>query len=102
MWGTSGGGSVCKAREGCNFSWGFGYMRQGGRRDVTTWNPSIPVRTEAIGASTSSKHLRAFSRYPQHPTQHAGWELPAGEKGKMEGCGVENAAKCRGAPICTR
>ena len=90
MWGTSGGGSVCKAREGCNFSWGFGYMRQGGRRDVTTGNQSIPVRTEAIGsgASTSFQIFPGIHSVSTAPDTAHRLRVSAGEREKMEGCGV--------------
>lgn len=40
----SGGGSVSRIKEECNFSLGFGYMWElVGRRDVTDWKSPIPV-----------------------------------------------------------
>ena len=80
MWEMGGRGSVWKAREGYNFSWGFGYMRQ---QDESVMSRLGTCRSlsaiEVIGVSTNSKHFWMFICYlVQLPTQHAGRKYQGG------------------------
>ena len=94
---------MVKTSEGCNFSWGFGYMRQGSeRRDVTIFHPSASTRRLSGILHCGPKHPGPFAVYDtihklKTPTgeEEKGRNIAGLQRGKTLGaCWVQRNIHC--------
>ena len=77
-------GACPRPGGGCKFSWGFGYMRQGEGRDVTTCGSSGARPPFLVKTSTNFKYRRAFVDHLSYQTQRT-----IKGRGNNAGYGVE-------------